>query len=185
MMMCHKKRKRKICFIFCMIQKSFLSFTLSLYRILDLAWSTQILLGIKKYVFYMKVCLSFTFWIGFVQLEPSQPCYAGVLIASLLVLSHFLVFFLFHFLYLCWGIIGSTVDLTISTLWVWSSECTLWLPINDNMTSSMNNPKFSRASWISLQGNFCTCMAGNYKLIWDNSFSTFFKKVRFTTISLA
>ncbi|XP_057486652.1 uncharacterized protein LOC130772786 isoform X1 [Actinidia eriantha] len=27
------------------------------------------------------------------------------------------------------------------------------------------------------QGNFCTCMAGNYKLIWDNSYSTFFKKV--------
>ncbi|XP_057970692.1 uncharacterized protein LOC131159652 isoform X2 [Malania oleifera] len=29
----------------------------------------------------------------------------------------------------------------------------------------------------SNQGNFCTCMAGNYKLIWDNSYSTFFKKV--------
>ncbi|RVW29784.1 hypothetical protein CK203_089334 [Vitis vinifera] len=27
------------------------------------------------------------------------------------------------------------------------------------------------------QGNFCTCMAGNYKLIWDNSYSTFFKKL--------
>lgn len=27
------------------------------------------------------------------------------------------------------------------------------------------------------QGNFCTCMAGNYKLVWDNSYSTFFKKV--------
>ncbi|KAK9290604.1 hypothetical protein L1049_008775 [Liquidambar formosana] len=27
------------------------------------------------------------------------------------------------------------------------------------------------------QGNFCTCMAGNYKLIWDNSYSNFFKKV--------
>ncbi|OAY41657.1 uncharacterized protein LOC110622921 isoform X2 [Manihot esculenta] len=27
------------------------------------------------------------------------------------------------------------------------------------------------------QGNFCTCMAGMYKLIWDNSYSTFFKKV--------
>ncbi|KAF2306563.1 hypothetical protein GH714_019472 [Hevea brasiliensis] len=27
------------------------------------------------------------------------------------------------------------------------------------------------------QGNFCTCMAGNYKLIWDNSYSAFFKKV--------
>ncbi|KAK9068965.1 hypothetical protein SSX86_013081 [Deinandra increscens subsp. villosa] len=26
------------------------------------------------------------------------------------------------------------------------------------------------------QGNFCTISAGNYKLIWDNSFSTFFKK---------
>lgn len=26
------------------------------------------------------------------------------------------------------------------------------------------------------QGNFCTCMAGNYKLIWDNSYSTFFRK---------
>ncbi|KAL8141060.1 hypothetical protein V2J09_007081 [Rumex salicifolius] len=26
------------------------------------------------------------------------------------------------------------------------------------------------------QGNFCTCMAGNYKLIWDNTYSTFFKK---------
>ncbi|XP_021297840.1 uncharacterized protein LOC110426855 isoform X4 [Herrania umbratica] len=26
------------------------------------------------------------------------------------------------------------------------------------------------------QGNFSTCMAGNYKLIWDNSYSTFFKK---------
>ncbi|KAG2691191.1 hypothetical protein I3760_09G225000 [Carya illinoinensis] len=27
------------------------------------------------------------------------------------------------------------------------------------------------------QGNFCACMVGNYKLIWDNSYSTFFKKV--------
>ncbi|XP_047341558.1 uncharacterized protein LOC124945210 [Impatiens glandulifera] len=27
------------------------------------------------------------------------------------------------------------------------------------------------------QGNFCTCMTGNYKLIWDNSYSSFFKKV--------
>uniref|UniRef100_A0A5B6YJ12 GOLD domain-containing protein n=1 Tax=Davidia involucrata TaxID=16924 RepID=A0A5B6YJ12_DAVIN len=27
------------------------------------------------------------------------------------------------------------------------------------------------------QGNFCTCMAGNYKFIWDNSYSAFFKKV--------
>ncbi|KAF3657338.1 hypothetical protein FXO38_06750 [Capsicum annuum] len=26
-------------------------------------------------------------------------------------------------------------------------------------------------------GNFCTCLSGNYKLIWDNSYSTFFKKV--------
>ncbi|KAL3826217.1 hypothetical protein ACJIZ3_022246 [Penstemon smallii] len=26
------------------------------------------------------------------------------------------------------------------------------------------------------QGNFCTCISGNYKLIWDNSYSTFFKK---------
>ncbi|EOY03165.1 Uncharacterized protein TCM_017739 isoform 2 [Theobroma cacao] len=28
------------------------------------------------------------------------------------------------------------------------------------------------------QGNFSTCMAGHYKLIWDNSYSTFFKKLR-------
>ncbi|XP_031261968.1 uncharacterized protein LOC116120168 isoform X2 [Pistacia vera] len=27
------------------------------------------------------------------------------------------------------------------------------------------------------QGNFCTVMVGNYKLIWDNSYSSFFKKV--------
>ncbi|KAB1224700.1 hypothetical protein CJ030_MR2G024218 [Morella rubra] len=27
------------------------------------------------------------------------------------------------------------------------------------------------------QGNFCTCMVGSYKMIWDNSYSTFFKKV--------
>ncbi|XP_022924995.1 uncharacterized protein LOC111432376 isoform X2 [Cucurbita moschata] len=27
------------------------------------------------------------------------------------------------------------------------------------------------------QGNFCTCIAGDYKLIWDNTYSTFFKKV--------
>ncbi|XP_052175532.1 uncharacterized protein LOC127790236 isoform X2 [Diospyros lotus] len=27
------------------------------------------------------------------------------------------------------------------------------------------------------QGNFCACMAGNYRLIWDNSYSAFFKKV--------
>ncbi|KAL3654860.1 hypothetical protein CASFOL_000646 [Castilleja foliolosa] len=27
------------------------------------------------------------------------------------------------------------------------------------------------------QGNFCTCVSGNYKLIWDNSYSSFFKKV--------
>lgn len=29
----------------------------------------------------------------------------------------------------------------------------------------------------SLQGNFCTCLVGKYKLVWDNSYSTFFKKV--------
>ncbi|KAI3781425.1 hypothetical protein L2E82_11439 [Cichorium intybus] len=28
----------------------------------------------------------------------------------------------------------------------------------------------------SNQGNFCTIMAGNYTLLWDNSYSTFFKK---------
>ncbi|KAF9592284.1 hypothetical protein IFM89_013510 [Coptis chinensis] len=28
----------------------------------------------------------------------------------------------------------------------------------------------------SNQGNFCTVIAGNYKLIWDNSYSSFFKK---------
>ncbi|KAK9153379.1 hypothetical protein Sjap_000859 [Stephania japonica] len=28
----------------------------------------------------------------------------------------------------------------------------------------------------SNQGNFCTCMEGSYRLIWDNSYSTFFKK---------
>ncbi|KAL7135968.1 hypothetical protein ABFS83_10G000100 [Erythranthe nasuta] len=27
------------------------------------------------------------------------------------------------------------------------------------------------------QGNFCTCVPGYYKLIWDNSYSSFFKKV--------
>uniref|UniRef100_A0A8R7JXE1 GOLD domain-containing protein n=1 Tax=Triticum urartu TaxID=4572 RepID=A0A8R7JXE1_TRIUA len=27
------------------------------------------------------------------------------------------------------------------------------------------------------QGNFCTVFAGSYKLVWDNSYSTFFKKV--------
>ncbi|XP_011101978.1 uncharacterized protein LOC105180011 isoform X2 [Sesamum indicum] len=27
------------------------------------------------------------------------------------------------------------------------------------------------------QGNFCTCVSGSYKLIWDNSYSSFFKKV--------
>ncbi|KAH6776856.1 retinal-binding protein [Perilla frutescens var. hirtella] len=27
------------------------------------------------------------------------------------------------------------------------------------------------------QGNFCTCASGDYKLIWDNSYSTFFRKV--------
>ncbi|CAB4285023.1 unnamed protein product [Prunus armeniaca] len=26
------------------------------------------------------------------------------------------------------------------------------------------------------QGNFCTCEVGNYKLLWDNSYSSFFKK---------
>lgn len=30
---------------------------------------------------------------------------------------------------------------------------------------------------ISLQGNFSTCLVGTYKLVWDNSYSTFFKKV--------
>lgn len=29
------------------------------------------------------------------------------------------------------------------------------------------------------QGNFCTCMPGTYKLIWDNSYSTFFRKALF------
>lgn len=28
------------------------------------------------------------------------------------------------------------------------------------------------------QGNFCTCVTGNYKIIWDNTYSSFFKKVR-------
>ncbi|KAK1372800.1 GOLD domain-containing protein [Heracleum sosnowskyi] len=27
------------------------------------------------------------------------------------------------------------------------------------------------------QGNFSTCLVGTYKLVWDNSYSTFFKKV--------
>ncbi|WOH08036.1 hypothetical protein DCAR_0727472 [Daucus carota subsp. sativus] len=27
------------------------------------------------------------------------------------------------------------------------------------------------------QGNFCTCLVGKYKLVWDNTYSTFFKKV--------
>ncbi|CAJ1948272.1 unnamed protein product [Sphenostylis stenocarpa] len=27
------------------------------------------------------------------------------------------------------------------------------------------------------QGNFCTLMTGSYKLIWDNTYSTFFRKV--------
>ncbi|KAL8526379.1 hypothetical protein ACS0TY_015553 [Phlomoides rotata] len=27
------------------------------------------------------------------------------------------------------------------------------------------------------QGNFCTCVSGNYTFIWDNTYSTFFKKV--------
>lgn len=39
------------------------------------------------------------------------------------------------------------------------------------------NCEFSQISCIFLQGNFCACMVGNYKLIWDNSYSTFFKKV--------
>ena len=29
----------------------------------------------------------------------------------------------------------------------------------------------------STQGNFCTISAGSYKLVWDNSYSSFFKKV--------
>lgn len=37
--------------------------------------------------------------------------------------------------------------------------------------------QFSLMPLIFLQGNFCTCMAGTYKLIWDNSYSAFFKKV--------
>ena len=36
---------------------------------------------------------------------------------------------------------------------------------------------FLTISWLFFQGNFCTIMAGNYKLIWDNSYATFFKKV--------
>ncbi|KAF5476442.1 hypothetical protein F2P56_008155 [Juglans regia] len=53
--------------------------------------------------------------------------------------------------------IGFTVEFTNS-----SGEKTLILP--------------SRR-YESDQGNFCACMVGNYKLIWDNSYSTFFKKV--------
>ncbi|XP_020521754.1 uncharacterized protein LOC18432474 isoform X1 [Amborella trichopoda] len=34
------------------------------------------------------------------------------------------------------------------------------------------------------QGNFCTVKAGSYKLIWDNSYSTFFKKVLMSSFSL-
>jgi hypothetical protein len=28
-----------------------------------------------------------------------------------------------------------------------------------------------------IQGNFCTVSAGSYKLVWDNTYSSFFKKV--------
>lgn len=36
---------------------------------------------------------------------------------------------------------------------------------------------FSPFLLVLLQGNFCACIAGNYKLVWDNSYSSFFSKV--------
>ncbi|XP_021910640.1 uncharacterized protein LOC110824353 [Carica papaya] len=42
--------------------------------------------------------------------------------------------------------------------------------------SGRKTPVLPYGRYESDQGNFCTCMAGNYKLIWDNSYSTFFKK---------
>ncbi|VFQ61627.1 unnamed protein product [Cuscuta campestris] len=44
-------------------------------------------------------------------------------------------------------------------------------------TSGQKRPILPYRRYQSDQGNFCTCMAGNYKLIWDNSYSSFFSKV--------
>lgn len=140
----------------------------------------------------MTVCfLPFTFWIDFVQLKPSQYCYSARLIASLLVFYLFFCFFIFdlpfsflvfmlrHFwLFYSWSYLTGVMSLT---KWVNALAANHWYI----MPSSMIGLKILHTSWISLQGNFCTCMAGNYKLIWDNSYSTFFKKVGFTMLSVA
>lgn len=93
--------------------------------------------------------------------------------------SSFLVFMLRHFwLFYSWSYLTGVMSLT---KWVNALAANHWYI----MPSSMIGLKILHTSWISLQGNFCTCMAGNYKLIWDNSYSTFFKKVRFTMLSVA
>ncbi|CAH9069129.1 unnamed protein product [Cuscuta epithymum] len=43
--------------------------------------------------------------------------------------------------------------------------------------SGQKRPILPYRRYESDQGNFCTCMPGNYKLIWDNSYSSFFSKV--------
>ena len=67
----------------------------------------------------------------------------------------------------------STADTTLSTLWVWPSELLTILPLLPIWWKALSpmTLKFS-------QGNFSTCISGNYKFIWDNSYSAFFKKVR-------
>ncbi|XP_061368378.1 uncharacterized protein LOC133311356 [Gastrolobium bilobum] len=43
--------------------------------------------------------------------------------------------------------------------------------------SGEKTPMLPYRRYESDQGNFCTLMAGSYKLIWDNTYSTFFRKV--------
>ncbi|KAI7754482.1 hypothetical protein M8C21_010436, partial [Ambrosia artemisiifolia] len=43
-------------------------------------------------------------------------------------------------------------------------------------SSGHKTPILPYRRYESDQGNFCTVMAGNYRLVWDNSYSAFFKK---------
>ncbi|XP_031103774.1 uncharacterized protein LOC116007279 isoform X1 [Ipomoea triloba] len=44
-------------------------------------------------------------------------------------------------------------------------------------SSGKKTPILPYKRYESDQGNFCACIAGNYKLVWDNSYSSFFSKV--------
>ncbi|KAL2250276.1 UNVERIFIED_CONTAM: hypothetical protein Sindi_2149900 [Sesamum indicum] len=49
--------------------------------------------------------------------------------------------------------------------------------INDDQGKDDDYKEINIPAGETHEGNFCTCVSGSYKLIWDNSYSSFFKKM--------